>query len=248
MKHTLFRIVLTALLASSPAFAQMPGMGPGAGMDPAMTKLFGENKAFTASAEFSIKAPNQSEPMVMGANFSMSDGKTRVEMDMTQMKGTQLPPNALASMKQMGMDKMVMIARPDKKITYMVYPNLHAYAGMPMTDAQAATDDKGLKMEKTSMGKESIDGHACEKNKVLMTDAQGATHEVLVWNAADLKDFPVKMQMTEKGNSVLATFKNIKLEKPDATLFEAPAGLTKYDDVQTMVQTEMMKHTGGGAK
>ena len=41
-------------------------------------------------------------------------------------------------------------------------------------------------------------------------------------------------------------FKNISLTKPAASNFETPSGLTKYDNVQTMMQTEMMKKMGGG--
>ena len=41
-------------------------------------------------------------------------------------------------------------------------------------------------------------------------------------------------------------FKNISFDKPAAGTFEPPVGLTKYDNVQTMMQTEMMKHMGMG--
>ena len=41
-------------------------------------------------------------------------------------------------------------------------------------------------------------------------------------------------------------FKNISFTKPAASLFEPPSGFTKYDSLQTMMQTEMMKKMGGG--
>ena len=38
-----------------------------------------------------------------------------------------------------------------------------------------------------------MSGHPCVENKVVVTDAKGATNEFTVWNATDLKNFPVKI-------------------------------------------------------
>ena len=101
-------------------------------------------------------------------------------------------------------------------------------------------------METTELGKDTVDGHDCVKNKVTVTDKEGKQHESTVWNATDLKNFPVKIVTTEQGNNGTMLFKNISMTKPAASNFEPPAGLTKYDNVQTMMQTEMMKKMGGG--
>jgi hypothetical protein len=42
-------------------------------------------------------------------------------------------------------------------------------------------------------------------------------------------------------------FKNISFDKPAASNFEPPTGYTKYSNVQTMMQAEMMKHMGSMA-
>jgi hypothetical protein len=91
-----------------------------------------------------------------------------------------------------------------------------------------------------------VDGHDCTKNNATVTDKDGNAHQYTVWNASDLKDFPVKIATTEAGSSVTMSFKDISLTKPAATLFNPPSGYTKYDDAQTMMQTEMMKKMGGG--
>ena len=59
-----------------------------------------------------------------------------------------------------------------------------------------------------------------------------------------MKNFPVKIVTGEQGSSSTMLFKNISFAKPAAGTFDAPTGLTKYDNVQTMMQTEMMKHMG----
>jgi hypothetical protein len=102
-------------------------------------------------------------------------------------------------------------------------------------------------METTELAKETVDGHACVKNKVVVTDEKGEKHESTTWNATDLKDFPIKIETTEQGTPMTMSFKNVKLAKPQASQFEPPAGFKKYDNFMTMMQEEMSKRMGGGA-
>jgi hypothetical protein len=246
MKHVLKSLLLTVALGGATSFAQMsPGGGGTPGMDQAMAKLFGSHHAFTAKADCSITSPSEKKPITMEMNLSMLDGKTRSELDLTTVKGGPMPPNAAAMMKQMSMDKMVAISRPDKKVSLLIYPGLQSYAELPMNSKEAAVANTEYKFEKTSLGKETIDSHPCEKNKVTMTDDKGEKRDALVWNASDMKDFPVQMQMTEQGTEILMKFKDVKFDKPDIKLFEAPAAFDKYDNVQTMMQTAMIKKMGG---
>ncbi len=84
------------------------------------------------------------------------------------------------------------------------------------------------------------------ENKVLVSTDKGATNEFTVWNATDLKNFPVKIIHAEKNTEITMIFKDVTLTKPAATAFDLPAGYTHYDDMQTMMQTEMMKKMSGG--
>jgi hypothetical protein len=67
-----------------------------------------------------------------------------------------------------------------------------------------------------------------------------------VWNATDLKKFPVKIVVNDQGQEATMVFRKVSFEKPDASNFAAPADFTKYDNMQTMMQTEMMKKMSGG--
>jgi hypothetical protein len=145
------------------------------------------------------------------------------------------------------MDRMIAISRPDTKTAFVIYPGLEAYAAMPMDDTSATAPDSAFKIKTTELGKETIDGHPCVKNKTIVTDEQGTNHESTVWNATDLKNFPVKIETSEQGNQVTMVFKDVKLAKPDAKQFEPPASFKKYDDMRAMMQAEMMKRMGGGA-
>ena len=147
----------------------------------------------------------------------------------------------------MGIDKTVMISRPDLKVNYMIFPSLQAYCAMPATDPEAAKSQSDFKIELTELGRETLDGHPCVKNKAVVTDSEGNKHEATLWNATDLNKFPIKIEQNDQGRSGTMLFKDIKLGKPDASLFEPPADYTKYDSMQTMMQQVMMKKFGGGA-
>jgi hypothetical protein len=69
--------------------------------------------------------------------------------------------------------------------------------------------------------------HPCVKNKIVVTDDKGKKNESIVWNATDLKSFPVKIETTDDGTKLTMIFKDVKLTKPDATLFEVPKDMQR---------------------
>jgi len=245
MKHPIalkrLLVVAAVILLARGASAQFASGPPG--MNPTLTKLFGKNTAFTAAGQVVVESGKQGQPVKVDMKFSMLDGKTRTEMDLTKMAD----PRGASQMKAMGMDQVVFISQPDQKLVLQVYPGLHGYVETAMPETEATAAAKDYKMEKTSLGKETIDAHACEKNKVTMTDDKGAKHEFIVWNATDLKDFPMRFQTTEQGSTVTISYKDVKLEKPDAKLFGPPGDYTKYDNQMDLIQATVMKRTPAGA-
>ena len=220
------------------------GGPPSPRLDGSMAKLFGENTAFSATLEFQTTGAAPEQSMTMPGKIYFDEGKSRFEMDMSQMKGGHMSPQAAAQMKSMGMDKMINITRPDKKVHYLVYDGLQSYLENPLGEPGAtATGGNDAKVETTELGKETIDGHPCVKNKVVVTDKDGKKFEATVWNATDLKKFPVKVEFTtEQGATTSMLYKDISLSKPDASLFEPPANFTKSENMMEM----MMKHGGMG--
>jgi hypothetical protein len=214
-----------------------PGPPPRPSFDGAMAKLFGDNTGFSATLEFHCTQSSGDE-MIMPGKVAYSVDKSRFEMDMTKMQGGHLPPQAAAQMKQMGMARMTMISRGDKKLSYVVYPDMKAYVVNATQEASAAPSE--YKAETTKLGEETIDGHDCIKNKVVVTGPDGVKHESTVWNASDLKLFPLKIQSTgDKGMAVVMLFKDVKLEKPDDAQFDLPGDFTKYDDVMTLMMSRI---------
>ena len=248
-------ISLAILLGAGLAGVQaQPGMrgGPMMGGAPhgpnlggSMAKILGDNSAFSADLEMQVK-PASGEAVQMPGKLYADAGKSRFEVDMTKMKSSTTRPQAAAQMKAMGMDTTVMISRPDKQTSYQVYTGLNAYLENPMATADdTATVAAKYKIEKTELGKETLDGHPCVKSKVVVTDDKGQKHESLVWTATDLNNFPIKVEQDEQGSATTMMFKNVKVGKPDAALFDLPAGATKYDSMPAMMQDVMMKRYGG---
>ncbi|HYG25183.1 MAG TPA: DUF4412 domain-containing protein [Verrucomicrobiae bacterium] len=210
-----------------------------------MAKLFGDNQAFSAAVQSEVKMSG-GETISVPGKMSFDSGKSRFEMNMSEAKGSAMPPQMAEQMKTMGMDQMVIISRPEEKQSYMVYPGLKAYAQMPMPEEAAKAGT--LKIETTEIGKETVDGHPCVKNKAVVTDEKGTKHESTVWNATDLKNFPVKIETTEQGMAMKLSFKNVKLSKPEASQFNPPGDFKKYDNMMALMQQEVMKRMqqGGG--
>lgn len=234
MKALIARLSLLAAvsLLTLNLAAQAPGM-PGGGMDKMFSHLFGKTKSFSAEGE--IKAAGTT--IVMG--FSMLEGKMRMETDLAKIQGAQIPAEMLNTMKEMGMDKMVNIVSADQKSMYLLYPGLKSYVEMPVPDD--GTGGKEPTTETTKLGEETIDGQACVKNKVVLTSATGQKHEMTVWNAKELKDFPVQSEFVDGANKATMKFRNIKLTAPDAKAFEVPADFEKHAGMPQLMQSAMMK-------
>lgn len=246
-------ITLAASLTLLPAYAQFAGPPGGIAMGGphgpefggAMEKIFGANSAFTATMQMQTK-DNSGQTITIPGKIAVDDGKSRFEMDMTQMKGHKMNGQEMTQMKSMGLDRMVMITLPDKQTSFIVYPGMKAYVAATMHNPEAAKPASDFKMDVTELGKDTVDGHPCVKNKVVVTDKEGNKHESTVWNATDIKNFPVKIETQERGNTMTMLFKDVKLTKPDASEFSPPSDYKKYDNMGTMMQQEIMKRMGGG--
>jgi hypothetical protein len=237
-------VAVLLLLTGGASLAQLPGSG-GAnnlGTDFAtLSKLFGEHTAFTAKSDVRVYDRAQKEKTSVAMNFACLDKKCRVEIDISQMKSKDMPAGAVAAVKQMGMDRLVTIVRPEQKARYLIFPGLESYVNTPLTPEEAEAFAKNPKFEKSAVGKETLDGHACVKHKVTATDDKGVKTDFTVWMATDLKDFPVQILTKEKDDTVIIRYKDIRLARPDAKQFDVPAGFKEYRDYLELTQAATMK-------
>ena len=219
-------LMALALVLGVSARAQFASMTPDTGLNTAMLKLFGTNTAFSSEADVRMVDNSRGETMRLPMSMATLDGKIRVELDLSKVKSKDLTPEVAASLKQIGMDKMVSIVRPDKKMTLVIYPSLRGYAEAPMSKQDLADRDRQYTLETTKIAQETLDGHVCDKNKVKIVSADGQKHDAIVWNATDLKKFPLQIQLNQPDATVVMHFSNVNLKKPETSSFEAPAGFT----------------------
>jgi hypothetical protein len=230
------------------AHAQMAGGGGPAGMSAALTKLFGNNTAFSAKGEMQVTNNANQEVAFWPMDFSLLDRKIRVEIDLTQTrnKNKEMSAGMAATLKQMGMAQVVSIIRPDKGTVYVIYPDQRVMLNLPLPKEDYEGSDKAPKVSKTPLGKETIDGHPCTKNKVLVTDSAGQTVEATTWDASDLKGIPIQIETQEKDSTSLVRFKQVQFAPPASDLFEPPSGFNQYqnpDELKLGVMKKMMDST-----
>lgn len=235
----LFSIVCGACFVSL-ATAQQ-GMGP-VGQNSAtdeLSKILGKDAAFSATAHMTVEGKGNTQSMQM--KYAALNGHVRAEMDMTQASG--IPPQAVAQMKAMGMAETVTIHRADDQATYLVYPGLKSYCKIELPDKASfggsGGEIKPPKVEKTELGKETIDGHPCVKSKIVVTMADGDSVEAIVWEATDLNNLPIQTQFESEMGKVTTQFKDVSTTKPDAALFEPPAGYKSYSTPQELMMGAM---------
>jgi hypothetical protein len=140
-QNSLAAIILGFSLIHTQAQFGPPGRGMGAPPSPrlggSMAKLFGENSAFSAEMVMQGTGSSPAETITVPGTVAFADSKSKFAMDLTQMKGGNMPPSAAEQMKAMGMDKMTIITRPDKKSSYVVYPGMSAYVEKPVLDQES---------------------------------------------------------------------------------------------------------------
>ena len=208
------------MIGGGNATAQLPG-GNQPGLNAAVLKLFGDISAFTSKADIQMQEKGSAEAISMTVGFALLDGKVRMDIDLGALKSKQLPAEAVASLKAAGLDKLSTVIRSDRKSALLIYPVVQGYVEMPMSKDEVADLGRKFKVEKTKLGRETIDGHSCEKNKVIISDDSGVRHEATVWYAPDLRGFPLKIQMPQKDMTVVMLYRDVKLVQPDPKQFEA---------------------------
>src|SRR5437867_11472074 len=134
----IFVPALAAFLATGvSAFAQLSA-APALGLDfGLLSKLSGDVTAFSAKMEMQVFDKNQKEKISTPFDFALLDNKVRVELDVTRMNNLDAP-GAAASLKQLGMDKVITLIRPDKKANYMIFPGLQSFVNTPLPKEDVA--------------------------------------------------------------------------------------------------------------
>jgi hypothetical protein len=111
----------------------------------------------------------------------------------------------------------------------------------PIDAEDVAALKQPARIQKTLLGRETLDGHPCLKHKVVVTEPDGRQHEATVWHATELKNFPLRIQTVDGTDTLTLHFRQVRFQTPVAAEFELPAGTAKYDDPQDLTKAVMAK-------
>ena len=234
--------VALLLALAAPLVAQTNTAAPG--LTAALVRLLDGIPGFTAHLDVRQVDAQGKETLNAPMKFSFLNAKLRGEIEIAKLKATEMPALAGSAAKSVGLETVVMLVRPDLRESQQYYPAFKACIHAPLGDEELVPLKKSVKLSKQPVARETVDGRPCVKNKVTITDADGVRYAADVWFAPDLKNFPLKVKAADGGGSLELHFTNIKLEKPDAKIFDLPAGTTKYEDPADLTQAVLKKFLG----
>jgi hypothetical protein len=223
------------LMARSIALAQLASDSP-VGISAGFAKLFGNSPGFSATADAQVLDARKQEALRTPMRFQFLPGKMRMDIDLTQARGKSVTPIVVNSYKQAGLDRVASIFRLDKKNVYLIFSGVRSYVRTDMTPAEAEAAEKNLQVQRALLSTETLDGHSCTKNKTVVRNPKGGVLlEAITWNATDLKDFPIQIQVQSIDKTTILHFTQIDMTRPKANEFEPPAGYTRYSTPDALV-------------
>lgn len=162
-----------------------------------------------SAAEFQADFVQKYEGMEIKGKFYTKNNKTRTDMEM------------------MG-QKMSMITRMDKNVSWNVQHDAGIYFEMPIPpeSAQALQPDEELKKiaVKRKIGAETINGYACDKYEITYHDK--GVGKMTQWFSRKL-NFPIKIVYHGPQGVMTTEYYNIQSGGVKESLFNVPQGLQK---------------------
>jgi hypothetical protein len=193
-------------------------------------------------------------------NFTATMVSQGMEMPMARMGSKNRVDNA-------GMPGVVTISLGDAKKTIMMNTTTKVYSEQIIQEKEQMPTmyDSDIVFDKKKVGNETIDGHPCIKydSVYYRKSKPEEKHKAIIWEAQDLKDFPIQMEVTVpanpkypgSGGKMVVKYKDVKLGAATASMFEVPSGYKKVNSPQEVMgfgsmgnMEEMMKKIPKGQR
>ncbi|HNQ46194.1 MAG TPA: DUF4412 domain-containing protein [Syntrophorhabdus sp.] len=173
-------------------------------------------------------------------NFTATIVSQGMEMPMAKMGNKSRVENP-------AIKGVVTIVIADAKKTIMMNTNAKIYSEQVTQEQDQMTNmyDPDVVFEKKKVGNETIDGHPCVKYDTVYyrKSKPNEKHKAIIWEAQDLKEFPIQMEVTVpanpkypgSGGKMIMKYKDVKLGAATASMFEVPPGYKKVNSVQEVM-------------
>ncbi len=100
---------------------------------------------------------------------------------------------------------------------------------------------QGSQLKRTTVGTETVEGHLCKVENVVVKRPDGSTIESKVWEAQDLGGIPVKIQSHIGDITLSATYRNIVVGNEDQNLFTAPQVCTPFEKMGEVAEQKTIQ-------
>jgi hypothetical protein len=127
------------------------------------------------------------------------------------------------------LDGNYMVTNLKTQDTFVVFPDRCIHDTRPSVNTFPFTAvHPGSKVERTALPNETIDGHDCQVENVVITPEQGLPLTLKLSEALDLNGFPLQVEIHRMtGTPVTIRYKDVKIGKPDAAVFQHPASCSQ---------------------
>ena len=105
---------------------------------------------------------------------------------------------------------------------YMVMGNGMCMQMAPQGQQNPFAESQNATVERSPAGTDTVDGHVCKVENLTVTSRDGKSTKMKVWEAEDLKSFPIKIEMQSSRGPVTMEYKDVSFSEPDAALFTHP--------------------------
>jgi len=128
--------------------------------------------------------------------------------------------------------KQILVSRPGKDQTFMLYPQSKGYMAFPATAVRLPVDPDEEAVKKigtrTLIGQEDLGGYLCDKYEIAFFNKYRG--RMLVWVARKL-NFPIQMIQVDgpPGGSLVRKLTHITEQPIDDSMFGVPEGYTKVN-------------------
>jgi hypothetical protein len=237
MKH-LLKLTAGILFLAGNCLVQGQFRAPGGlppGFHHALLDVLGTGPSFYGRARIQLANGSDKDPSSLFCDIAVLSGNMRLEVDSFE-PGTNVPPAEVAQLKNM---HSISILRPDKNRMYMVFPDFKSFVEIAYCKSTGTDAAPPPKISKTPLGNETLGDQPCDKSRWNVTETDGEHYDITVWAATNSNNFPIQIKVGAP--PALVELQDIHLDSPNSGLFEPPAGYTKYEGIQEIIQREAEK-------
>ena len=211
----------------------------------ALSEVFTDSRAFSATAVLQTAGDKAGQGIPLG--FATLNGNMRWFLNLDQARSSRLEPELVGMLRDAKLSQVLLIMRP-KTNAILAVPGLKQWFEFPLPKSEALTEKAGEKvgfLQKNEVARETVEGHPCVKYRLSLPKDRGSNEQAFVWQATDMKNFPIKFQTTVNGEPMTLTFRQVNQSSPDPRHFEAPAGYTNGGGPEALMQRVLMGALGG---